>query len=179
MRRFNAGVKWSTRPPPYPKPHNPVSRIISATRNPVRKTVTPLLRKLMAVEAEPNLLLLQPYVALDVLFRGKGSPGVVTILGQHLIISEQLCRAGFEAARLGPIRQGHAALVRIDGQAKEDGSWSAEGRDYEALRDALQVYDRQLSCAPAAEIRMAHTAMSNMLNSRRQKLAEQVSTTER
>lgn len=131
----------------------------------------------MAAEAEPNsLLLLQPYVALDVLCRGKGSSGIVTILGQHLIISEQLCRAGFEHAQLGPIRQGHAALVRIDGQAKEDGSWIAEGLEYEALRDALQVYDRQLRLAPATEIRMAHAAMTEMLNSRRQKLAEQQAT---
>jgi len=152
---------------------NPVSRNLSATRKPVRKTISPLLGKLMATEAAPNLLLLQPYVALDVLCRGKGSSGVVTILGQHLIISEQLCRAGFERTQLGPIRQGHAALVRIDGQAKEGGSWRAEGQDYEALRDALQVYDRQLSSAAAAEIRMAQSAMSEMLNSRRQKLAEQ------
>ena len=163
----------------------------------------------MATEVEPNLLLLQPYVALDVLCRGKGSSGIITILGQHLIISEQLCRAGFEPAQLGPIRQGHAALVRIDGQAKEDGragfepaqlgpirqghaalvridgqakedgSWIAAGNDYEALRDALQVYDRQLTNAPATEIRMAHTAMSEMLNSRRQKLAEQQATSAR
>ncbi|RQR65435.1 hypothetical protein DIE18_03000 [Burkholderia sp. Bp9125] len=132
-----------------------------------------MLGKLMAAETEPNLLLLQPYVALDVLCRGKGTSGVVTILGQHLIISEQLCRAGFERAQLGPIRQGHAALVRIDGQAKENGSWRAEGQNYEALRDALLVYDRQLSNAPATEVRMAHTAMSAMLDSRRQKLAEQ------
>lgn len=131
----------------------------------------------MAAETEPNpLLLLQPYVALDVLYRGKGTSGVVTILGQHLIISEQLCRAGFEQAQLGPVRQGHAALVRIDGQAKEDGTWVAAGPDYEALRDALQVYDRQLRMAPATDIRMAHTAMANMLNSRRQKLAEQQAT---
>ncbi|WP_126223336.1 hypothetical protein [Burkholderia ambifaria] len=156
-----------------------MSRNLSAIRKPVRKTVSPLLGKLMATEVEPSLLLLQPYVALDVLCRGKGSSGIITILGQHLIISEQLCRAGFEPAQLGPIRQGHAALVRIDGQAKEDGSWIAAGNDYEALRDALQVYDRQLSNAPATEIRMAHTAMSEMLNSRRQKLAEQQATSAR
>ena len=127
----------------------------SSTRNPVRNTVSPLLSKLLAVEAEPNPLLLQPYVALDVLHRGKGSFGVVAILGQHLIVSEQLCQAGFEQAQLGAIRLGHAALVCIDSQAEESGVWIADGKEYEALRNALLVYDRQLRVAPSANVRIA------------------------
>lgn len=153
---------------------NPVSRNPSTTRKPVRKTVSPLLGKLMAAEAGPNpLLLLQPYVALDVLYRGRGSSGVVTILGQHLILSEQLCLAGFEQAQLARVRQGHAALVRIDGQAKAGGAWIAEGQDYETLRHALQVYERQLCVAPPAEVRIAQATMASMLAARKQNPAGQ------
>ena len=63
-----------------------MSRNLSTTQKPVRKAVSPLLGKLMAAEAELNPLLLKPYVALDALYRGKGSSGVVTMLGQHLIL---------------------------------------------------------------------------------------------
>jgi hypothetical protein len=131
-----------------------VSRNLSNTQKPVRKALSPLLGKLMAVEAEPNPLLLKPYVALDALYRGKGSSGVVMMLGQHLIISEQLCLAGFERTQLGPVRQAHAALVRIDGHAKVGGAWVAVEQDYEALRNALQVYERQLRIAPPMEVRI-------------------------
>ncbi|TCG06701.1 hypothetical protein BZM27_24440 [Paraburkholderia steynii] len=143
-----------------------MSRNLSATQKRVRKAVSPLLGKLMAAEAEPNPLLLKPYVALDALYRGRGSSGAVTMLGQHLIISEQLCLAGFERAQLGPVRQAHAALVRIDGHAKVGDTWIAEGQDYEALRNALQVYERQLRIAPPTEVRIAQTVMVTMLTGR-------------
>ena len=150
-----------------------MSRNFSNTQKPVRKTVSPLLGKLMAAEAEPNPLLLKPYVALDALYRGKGSSGVVTMLGQHLIMSEQLCLAGFEQAQLAPVRQGHAALVRIDGHAKAGGAWIAEGQDYEALRHALQVYERQLRVAPSMQVRTAQTVMVNNLTALKQKPTDQ------
>lgn len=128
----------------------------------------------MKAEAGPKPLLLpQLYVDLDVLYRGRGSSGVVTILGQHLIISRQLCLAGFEQAQLARVRQGHAALVRIDGQAKAGGAWIADGQDYEALRNALQVYERQLCVAPPAEVQIAQATMASMLAARKQNPAGQ------
>ena len=83
-----------------------------------------------------------------------------------MIISEQLCLAGFERAQLVPVRQAHAALVRIDGHANVNGAWIAVGQDYEALRNALQVYERQLRIAPPMEVRMAQTVMVTTLAGR-------------
>jgi hypothetical protein len=76
-------------------------------------------------------LLLKAFSTLDALHRGKGNQGVFAVLGQQLIVSERLCLAGYQQDELGTVRQAHAAMVRVDWDARSSGQWSS------ALRLAL------------------------------------------
>ncbi|MDR5747836.1 hypothetical protein QCE73_32105 [Caballeronia sp. LZ029] len=110
-----------------------------------------------------NLLALKSWIALDALYRGRGTGTLLTLLCQQLLVSEELCIAGFQKARLASIREAHAALVRLDGDAKSNIDCEATGADYESLRDALVVYDAQLRSAPRLLVRDAQLATANRL----------------
>ena len=61
------------------------------------------------------------------------------------------------------VREGHAALVRVDMKSEETGRWEAKDGDYAALRAAVEVYGAQLRLAPRAEIRKAQLDMVGVL----------------
>ncbi|KVP75089.1 hypothetical protein WJ93_06650 [Burkholderia ubonensis] len=137
----------------------------TSSRAPVRKAIPSLLGTLIkpAGLSDTDMLHLKALVALDALYRGNGTSELLTVLGQNLIVSETLCGAGYVKEGLKAVREGHAALVRVDLEAKEKNQWQAAGRDYECLRDALQVYGTQLGAAPRAEVRKAQIAMVEVL----------------
>jgi hypothetical protein len=135
----------------------------------VRKAIPRLLLGTLASEdpsAGANPLLLRVYIALDALQRGKGSNSLFLSLGQHLVIAEQLCRAGFEPDALTTLRRAHAALVRVDWDARSTGEWKADVDEYEALREAILVYEVQLRRAPREAVRLAQAGMSLLLADR-------------
>ncbi|WP_157641823.1 hypothetical protein [Burkholderia ubonensis] len=137
----------------------------TSSRAPARKVIPSLLGALAkpAGLSDTDKLLLRALIALDSLHRGNGTPELVTALGHNLIVSENLCAAGYEKDKLKAVREGHAALVRVDLAAQESKRWQAATGDYESLRDAVQVYDKQLRTAPRAEVRQAQLAMVDVL----------------
>ncbi|WP_143749288.1 hypothetical protein [Caballeronia arvi] len=132
----------------------------SGLRKPLRRSIPPLLGSLLRAGAssKANPLSLKSWIALDALHRGCGTSSLLTLLCQQLLISEELCFAGYQTARLASVREARAALVRLDWDAKSRIDWKAAGSDYEALRDALLVYDAQLQSAPGVQVRDAQLA---------------------
>ena len=109
------------------------------------------------------MLLLNSLIALDALHRGKATKGLLTLLGQQLLMSEALCLAGYEQACLQPVREGHAALVSVDWEAASKSAPCATGAEYQALREALIIYDVQLQSAPRADVEDAQLATLSRL----------------
>jgi hypothetical protein len=114
--------------------------------------------------------LLKALIALDALFQGKGSRGLFATLGQQLVVSEKLCAAGYARDSLRIVREGHAALVRVEWDARENDEWHARGDDYAALRAAVAVLEAQLLTAPRLEILAAELEMTRALMRPRAKL---------
>ncbi|KWU26394.1 hypothetical protein AS149_25740 [Burkholderia cenocepacia] len=110
-----------------------------------------------------NPLLLKALIALDALQQGKGTRGLFTVLGRQLVVSENLCAAGYLQDMRKTVRQAHAALVRVDWDARPNDEWRASGEDYEALRAAVLVFDEQLLLAPREEILAAELQMNHAL----------------
>ena len=137
----------------------------TSARTPVRKSIPPLLGALAkpAGLSDSDLLHLKALVALDALHRGNGTSSLLASLGHNLIVSECLCVAGYEKERMPAVREGHAALVRVDMKSEETGRWEAKDGDYAALRAAVEVYGAQLRLAPRAEIRKAQLDMVGVL----------------
>ena len=137
----------------------------TSARTPVRKSIPPLLGALAkpAGLSDTDMLHLKTLVALDALHRGNGTSALLSNLGNNLIVSEGLCVAGYEKERMTAVREGHAALVRVDMKSAETGRWEAEGSDYAALRAAVEVYGAQLRVAPRAEVRKAQLDMVDVL----------------
>ena len=137
----------------------------TSSRKPVTKTISPLLGSIALANGVrgSNPLLLKSLIALDALHRGHATTNLLTLLGQQLLISEELCLAGYERAHLKSVRDAHAVLVKVDGDAVSKHHWKAVGAEYEALREALAVYDVQLRRAPRAQVRDAQLATMNRL----------------
>jgi hypothetical protein len=133
-----------------------------STRTPSRKAIPSLVGALMAKSAsftDLDNISLRALVALDAFHRGKGSIGLLALLGRHLVVCENLCEAGFEKESLRAVREAHAALVRVDWDAQNSAEWKAAGVDYEALREALSIYDRQLQHTPRSIVQHAQISM--------------------
>jgi hypothetical protein len=137
----------------------------ASSRTPVRKTISPLLSALSrsSPTGDANPLLLKAFIALDALAQGKGSRGLFAILGQQLVVSENLCAAGYAKESLRTVREAHAALVRVEWDARANDEWHAKGDDYVALRAAVAVLEAQLLMAPRLEILAAELAMTRTL----------------
>ncbi|WP_152979218.1 hypothetical protein [Caballeronia cordobensis] len=136
----------------------------SGARKPRSRSISPLLGSLLQVgDSTADPLALKSWIALDALHRGRGSSNLLTSLCQQLLLSEELCLAGYQKARLSSVREAHAALVRLDWDAKSGIDWKAVGTDYDALRDALFVYDEQLRSAPRTRVRRAQLATASRL----------------
>jgi hypothetical protein len=141
-----------------------------------RKAIPSLVGKLIAntaVFSEMDNIILRALVALDAFQRGKGSSGLLSLMGRHLVVCENLCQAGYAADSLRTVREAHASLVRVDWDAQSEKVWKAEGVDYEALRSAFAVYDEQLRSAPRNVVQHAQLLMVSMLTSRAETLAQQ------
>ncbi|MDR5784404.1 hypothetical protein QCE63_33825 [Caballeronia sp. LZ065] len=91
---------------------------------------------------------------------------MLTLLAQQLLISEELCVAGYERARLESVREGLAALVRVDVRVTSNSHCILAGADYEVLREALVIYDVQLRTARPARVRDAQLATVSRLQDR-------------
>jgi hypothetical protein len=133
-----------------------------STRTSSRKAIPSLVGALMAKSAsftDLDNISLRALVALDAFHRGKGSIGLLALLGRHLVVCENLCESGFETENLRAVREAHAALVRVDWDAQNSAEWKAAGVDYEALREALAIYDRQLQRAPRGVVQRAQISM--------------------
>ncbi|WP_434717070.1 hypothetical protein P5X00_36805 [Paraburkholderia sp. A2RO-4L] len=133
-----------------------------------RKTVSPLLGTLLQTEPAPPAAnqphLLKAYVALDALHRGSATPGLLTILGQHFLVAERLCVMGYLTAALRAIREGHAALVRVDLAAEGGPTRHAARDDYLILCRAVSVYEQQLRQAShRAVLDAEYTALQTLL----------------
>lgn len=106
-----------------------------------------------------SVLLLKAFAALDAMHKGKGTRGVFASIGQQLIICDELCTAGFEKDERKTVREAHAALVRADWDARSTGVWSLTDTDYEAVRQAVLVYETQLRIAPHVDVLEAELRM--------------------
>jgi hypothetical protein len=96
--------------------------------------------------SQPHLL--KSYVALDALHRGAATPGLLTVLGQQFLIAERLCLLGYMTDALRGIREGHAALVRVDLAAEGGPTRHATDEDYLILCRAVAIFEQQLRRAP-------------------------------
>lgn len=151
---------------PTSSTRKPVTRKTSPRKH-VRTTISPLLGALTRTaraEAGANPLLLKAFVALDALYREKGTRGAFTVLGQQLVISERLCAAGYEAQHLRTVREAHAAMVRVDHDSHTNGVWKIAREEYAAVCDALGVYEKQLFSAPRETVVEATLAMAGILS---------------
>lgn len=141
-----------------------------------RKAIPSLVGKLVAktaVFSDLDNISLRAFVALDAFHRGKGSAGLLALMGRHLVVCENLCLAGYEPDSLRTVREAHASLVRIDWDAQSEKVWKAEGVDYDALRKAFVVYDDQLRIAPRNVVQHAQIQMVAMLTTRGESKAQQ------
>jgi hypothetical protein len=148
----------------------------TSARSPARKAIPSLVGKLVAktaVFSDLDNISLRAYIALDAFYRGKGSAGLLALIGRHLVVSENLCQAGYGADGLRTVREAHASLVRVDWDAQSGQEWRASGVDYEALRSAFVVYDEQLRIAPRNVVQHAQIQMVTMLTSRGKPAAQQ------
>ncbi|WP_157696306.1 hypothetical protein [Caballeronia temeraria] len=134
-------------------------RRTNASRKPVRKSVSPLLASLVQAgdSSIANSLMLRSWIALDALHRGAATANQLTLLAQQLLISEELCLSGYQKSRLQSVRKAHAALVQLDWNTQPNSDCKAPAIEYEALREALVVYDAQLRSAPRAQVRAAES----------------------
>jgi hypothetical protein len=114
--------------------------------------------------SSPNPHLLRSLLALDALHRGKGTTHLLTLLAQQLLVSEELCLAGYQRAQLGAVQEAHAALVKLDREVPGNDGLKAAGAEYEALRIALVVYDAQLRSATRTQVRDAQLATARRLS---------------
>ncbi|WP_159839055.1 hypothetical protein [Burkholderia sp. 8Y] len=126
----------------------------------VRKAVSRLPESLVGgVDAKSSdSLPLKALIALDALSRGSATTSLLTLLAQQILISEQLCAAGYEDSKVELVRKAYIALVHVYSDASPDGGVGLGAADYEALREALIVYDTQLSSAPRCRVRDAELA---------------------
>jgi hypothetical protein len=125
--------------------------------------MSPLLRSLTlgrtAHAPVTQTMLLQAYAALDAFRRGHGARNLHTTLSRHLLVSQELARAGLDAEMRARIGTAHAAMVRLDLRERETGRWSLEDEDYALLCTALAIFDRQLSAASLNELASAEAKM--------------------
>ena len=63
----------------------------------------------------------QAYAALDALRRGHGARSLHTTLSRHLLVSQELARAGLGVDARADIESAHAAMVRLDTRERETG----------------------------------------------------------
>jgi hypothetical protein len=108
-------------------------------------------------------MLLQGYAALDAFRRGHGARNLHTTLSRHLLLSQELARAGLGADARADIESAHAAMVRLDMRERETGRWSLEDGDYARLCTALAIFDGQLSAASLNEVASAEAKMIEAL----------------
>lgn len=137
----------------------------SASRKIARRSVSPLLSSLLRAgdTDSTNPISLKSWIALDALHRGRATDSLLTLLCQQLLISEELCKAGYLEARLTCIREAYAALVRLNKSANSNSELRAVGADYEALCHALVIYDAQLLGASCNHVREAQLVMASRL----------------
>jgi hypothetical protein len=148
----------------------------TSARSSARKAVPSLVGKLVAKTAifsDLDNISLRALIALDAFHRGKGSAGLLALMGRHLVVSENLCQAGYAPDSLRTVREAHASLVRVDWDAQSGQGWKAEGVDYEALRRAFAVYDEQLRTAPRNVVQHAQILMVTMLTTRGEPASQQ------
>jgi hypothetical protein len=98
--------------------------------------------------------------------RGAGSRSLFAVLGQHLIMSINLCKQGYSADRFPDIRAAQQGLLRLRQQDPDD--WSLDDDAYQALCIALCVFEEQLLRAPTAQVIQARSEMLTLLSKTRQ-----------
>ncbi|EEA03658.1 conserved hypothetical protein [Burkholderia sp. H160] len=135
----------------------------SRVRKHGRTAMSPLLRSLTlsrtAHAPVTQTMLLQAYAALDAFRRGHGARNLHTTLSRHLLVSQELARAGLGAEARADIEGAHAAMVRLDMRERETGRWSLEDDDYARLCAALAIFDGQVSEASLSELASAEARM--------------------
>ncbi|NML34680.1 hypothetical protein [Paraburkholderia antibiotica] len=135
----------------------------SRVRKQGQSAMSPLLRALTtsrsAHEPVTQTMSLQAYAVLDAFSRGHGARPLHTTLSRHLLVAQELARAGLGDAALAEIERAHAALVRIDRRERETGRWSLEDEDYASLCAALAIFDGQLAVASLSELASAQARM--------------------
>jgi hypothetical protein len=128
-----------------------------------RTAMSPLLRSLTmsrtAHAPVTQTMLLQAYAALDAFRHDHGARILHTTLSRHLLVSQELARAGLGADAGADIESAHAAMVRLDMRERETGRWSLEDGDYARLCTALAIFDAQLSAASMSELASAEAKM--------------------
>jgi hypothetical protein len=136
------------------------------------KTVSPLLSALTSRHSGPlsisELTLLRCYIALDALHRGVGSNSLFAVLGQHLIMSINLCKQGYHVERFTIVREAQQGLLRLRKQVDETTDWTPDEDTYRALCNALGVLEDQLTQAPMDQFVRARALMLRLLETTRQ-----------
>ncbi|MGF6755704.1 hypothetical protein [Paraburkholderia sp. GAS334] len=125
--------------------------------------MSPLLRALTFSRAthEPvtQAMLLQCYAALDAFRRGHGSRDLFSTLGRQLLVSEALCRLGYQKDEIADIQAAHASMTRIDAAERENGVWLMGDTEYAWLCLALEIFADQLAAASLESIARAEARM--------------------
>jgi len=125
--------------------------------------MSPLLRSLTqgrtAHAPVTQTMLLQAYAALDAFRRGRGARNLHTTLSRHLLVSQELARAGVGAETRAEVESAHAAMVRLDMRERETGRWSLDDEDYARLCTAIAIFDGQLSAASLNDLASAEARM--------------------
>jgi hypothetical protein len=97
-------------------------------------------------------MLLQCYAGLDAFARGYGSRELFTTLGRQLLVSEELCRLGYEPEALADIAEAQLSLTNVHAENKRHGAWQMQESDYAWLCVAFDIYERQLAAASLHDI---------------------------
>lgn len=125
--------------------------------------MSPLLRALTTSRTAhapvTSTMLLQGYTALDAFQRGHGARVAHTTLSRHLLVAQELARAGIGEASFDDIEHAHAALVQIDAREQAEHQWSLVDSEYARLCTALAILDAQLSVASLSDIASAEAKM--------------------
>jgi hypothetical protein len=103
------------------------------------------------------------YVVLDAIRRGVGTNALFSILGQHMLLAQNLCRQGYQTARFEVVRSAQRALLVLRQRAETSSSWELDDVGYKALCAGLNVLAEQLKTAPTDEIVAARNDMLHLI----------------
>lgn len=93
-------------------------------------------------------LALQVHLALDALWRGKGSLGTAQTLTQAMLLAAFIAESGFGTLTSEALRTADAHSAACFERGRTSGQWVIDSAGYDVFAAIVTVYDYQLQKAP-------------------------------